>query len=195
MKKLVLPAFALMALAQWMVPAKMILDSETVLTTGTEYKFRTEPIDPSDPFRGKYVTLRFNAERFETDTLYRYKEGKEVYALLAVDSAGYAAIANLYHDPPANLDFNILKTTIGYVWIKGGKQMVNLNFSFDRFYVEESKASNAEQVYWNAQRDSAQVAYAIVKIRNGQGIIKDVMINNRPILEIVRELNEKENRK
>jgi uncharacterized membrane-anchored protein len=192
MKKLILPAFALMVLAQWMVPAKMILDSEAVLTSGTEYKFRTEPIDPSDPFRGKYVTLRYNAQRFETDTLYMYEEGQEVYALLALDSAGYVEIANLYPDHPADNDYNILKTNIGYVWINNGRQIINLNFSFDRFYVEESKASETEQVYWNAQRDSAQVAYAVVKILNGQGIIKDVMINDRPILEIVREMNEKE---
>jgi uncharacterized membrane-anchored protein len=192
MKKLILPAFALMVLAQWMVPAKMILDSEAVLTSGTEYKFRTEPIDPSDPFRGKYVTLRYNAQRFETDTLYMYEEGQEVYALLALDSAGYVEIANLNPDPPTDQDYNILKTNIGYVWINNGRQIINLNFSFDRFYVEESKASETEQVYWNAQRDSAKVAYAVVKILNGQGIIKDVMINDRPILEIVQEMNEKE---
>lgn len=191
MKKLILPAFALMVLAQWMVPVKMILDSEAVLTNGTGYKFRTEPIDPSDPFRGKYVTLRFNAERFETDTLYKYDEGQEVYALLGRDSAGYARIDRLYPDLPANLDYDILKTTIGYVWINHGKQMINLNFSFDRFYMEESKASDAERIYWNAQRDSTQVAYAVVKIRNGQGIIENVMINDRPILEIVREMSEK----
>lgn len=195
MKKLILPAFALMVLAQWMVPVKMILDSESVLTEGTVYKFRTEPIDPSDPFRGKYVTLRFNAERFETDTLYKYENGEEVYALLTVDSAGYAEISNLYSYLPTDQDFNILKATIGYAYTNDEKQFIDLNFSFDRFYVEESKASDAEQVYWDAQRDTAQVAYAIVKIRNGQGIVEDVMINDRPILDIVRELNEKEAQK
>lgn len=195
MKKLILPAFALMVLAQWIVPAKMIFDSEAVLTEGTLYKFRTEPIDPSDPFRGKYVTLRFNAERFETDTLYKYANGQEVYALLGLDSGGFATVVNLYPDLPTDLDFNLLKATIGYAYAHDGKQMIDLNFPFNRFYVEESKASDAEQVYWNAQRDSAQVAYAVVKIQNGQGIIENVMINDRPILEIVQELNEKEAQK
>lgn len=192
MKKLILPAFALMVLAQWMVPIKMILDSEKVLRTGTTYKFMTEPIDPSDPFRGKYVTLRFNAERFETDTLHKYEEGQEVYASLSLDSAGYVIIDHVYQELPVNPDNNFLKTTIGYVWINQEKQMIDLNFSFDRFYMEESKASDAEQVYWIAQRDSTQVAYAVVKILNSQGIIESVMINDRPIVEIVRELNEKE---
>lgn len=192
MKKLILPAFALMVLAQWMVPVKMILDSEKVLRTGITYKFRTQPIDPSDPFRGKYITLRFNAERFETDTLYKYEEGQQVYASLSLDSAGYVIIDHLYQEPLENSENNFLKTTLGYVWIDQGKQMINLNFPFDRYYMEESKASDAEQVYWNAQRDSSQVAYAVVKILDGQGIIENVMINDRPIVEIVQELNEKE---
>lgn len=192
MKKLILPAFALMVLAQWAVPIKMIVDSESVLTSGIEYKFRTEPVDPSDPFRGKYVTLRFNAAQFQTDTSYKFANGEQVYALLSVDSAGFAQVNNLYADNPSDQNFNILKTRVSYASIYDGKQSVTLDFSFNRFYVEESKASETERVYWEAQRDSAQVAYAIVSIQNGQGIIKELMINDRPILEIVRELNEKE---
>jgi uncharacterized membrane-anchored protein len=195
MRKLILPAFALMVLAQWAVPIKMIVDSESVLKSGTEYRFRTEPIDPSDPFRGKYVTLRFNAERFETDTMYKFTNGEQVYALLSVDSLGFAQVRNLYPYQPTDQDFNMLKTRVSYASVFEGKQSVTLDFSFDRFYVEESKASQTERVYWNAQRDSAQVAYAVVRIQNGQGIIEELMINNRPILEIVRELNEKETRK
>jgi uncharacterized membrane-anchored protein len=192
MKKLILPAFALMVLAQWMVPVKMILDSEAVLTEGTVYKFKTQPIDPSDPFRGKYVTLTYEVSRVETDTLYQYESGEPVYALLSVDSAGFVRIESISPQQPEKLNSTVLQTTVGYASSYNGRQSVQLNFSFDRFYVEESKAAATEQVYWDAQRDSAQVAYAVVKVRNGQGIIENVMINDRPILEIVRELNVKE---
>lgn len=192
MRKLIIPAFIVMVLAQWAVPLKMIADSESVLTSGTEYKFRTQPIDPSDPFRGKYVTLRFNAEVFETDTVYKFASGQQVFALLGVDSAGFATVTKLYPENPTDQDFNVLKTQVYYASVYDGKQVVNLNFPFDRFYVEESKASETERVYWEAQRDSAQVAYALVRLKNGQGIIRELMINDRPILEIVRELNEKE---
>lgn len=195
MKKLILPAFALMVLAQWIVPVKMIFDSEAVLTTGMVYKFRTEPIDPSDPFRGKYVTLRFNAQQVVTDTLPEYRPGDEVYASLAEDSSGYTIITNIYPERPSLLDDRILKTTVSYAYRYGETQTVTLKLSFDRFYVEESKASDAERVYWEAQRDSVQVAYALVRIQNGQGIIENVMINDRPLLEIVQELNENEAKK
>ncbi len=58
-KKLLLVAFILVALAQLYVPTKMILNRENVLANGTDFKFRTAPIDPNDPFRGKYVNLQY----------------------------------------------------------------------------------------------------------------------------------------
>ena len=59
-QKITIPAFILMVLAQLYVPASMIFQKERVITQGTAYKFRTAPIDPNDPFRGKYITLSFN---------------------------------------------------------------------------------------------------------------------------------------
>jgi len=44
--------FALVALAQLYVPAKMVWNQESILEEGTEYKFKTAPVDPNDPFRG-----------------------------------------------------------------------------------------------------------------------------------------------
>ena len=59
MKKMIMVLFAVMCLAQWIVPGKMVYDSENTIAEGTLYKFKTAPIDPSDPMRGKYITLKF----------------------------------------------------------------------------------------------------------------------------------------
>lgn len=190
MKKLILPAFILMVVAQWIVPAKMIIDSQAVLTEGELYKFKTQPIDPSDPFRGKYVVLRFDIEQVETDTLKQFNSGQEVYAQLNKDANGFVVISDLYTETPEVLDNSILKTTVGYAWPVEGKQRVSLRLPFDRFYLEESKAPVAEEVYWDAQRDTTQITYALVRVHKGKAIIENVMINDRPILEIVQEMNE-----
>lgn len=195
MKKLIFPAFALMVLAQWIVPVKMMLDSEAVLTDGELYKFKTQPIDPSDPFRGKYVVLHFDVEQVETDTLRQFSEGQEVYARLATNTNGFVKIAALLAEKPEILDNTFLKTTVRYAWFVDGKQRINLNLPFNRFYVEESKAPVAEQAYWDAQQDTLQTTYALVRVRKGQAIIENVMINDRSILEIVQEMNEKEAQK
>jgi uncharacterized membrane-anchored protein len=191
MKKLILAAFVLMVIAQWIVPIQMIMSSEAVLTAGEVYKFKTQPIDPSDPFRGRYVVLNFDVEQFETDTLRKFEQDQEVYAQLTNDKNGFVKITELFPERPEVMDNTILKTRVGYAWPVEGKQRVSLRLPFDRFYVEESKAQAAEQVYWDAQRDTLQITYALVRVHNGQAIIENVMINDRPILEIVREMNEK----
>jgi hypothetical protein len=47
MKKITIGLFLAMCLFQWLVPARMIYDSETVIREGIPYKFKTLPIDPS----------------------------------------------------------------------------------------------------------------------------------------------------
>lgn len=48
---------------QLAIPGYMIFEQNQILTEGTAYKFKTRPIDPYDPFRGRYVTLAFEANQ------------------------------------------------------------------------------------------------------------------------------------
>ena len=52
----------LLVCLQLFVPAKMIYDHEAILNKGKVFKFKTAPVDPSDPIRGKYITLQFEAQ-------------------------------------------------------------------------------------------------------------------------------------
>ena len=89
--KYTLLLFALVAIAQAFVPLKMIYDSEKIQHEGTVYKFRTQPIDPTDPFRGKYITLKFDAEELPTnDTTWVSRE--QVFVYIENDSAGFAKV-------------------------------------------------------------------------------------------------------
>lgn len=56
-RKILLSVFILVAVMQLYVPGKMIFDNEDILETGIEYKFKTAPIDPSDPFRENTSSL------------------------------------------------------------------------------------------------------------------------------------------
>ena len=47
--------FIIVVCAQLFVPSQMIFQQEDVLKTGTAFKFKTQPVDPSDPFKGKYI--------------------------------------------------------------------------------------------------------------------------------------------
>ncbi|MBL0743235.1 GDYXXLXY domain-containing protein [Chryseolinea lacunae] len=188
MKKFLLILFVFMCVAQWLVPAKMIYDNEVVVTEGLLYKFRTQPVDPSDPFRGKYVTLSFDANAIVLPDSGDWVAGEEAFVSFGEDSLGFATPASISREEPDAPAF--LKTTVNYVEnYSDSPYIINFTLPFDRFYLEESKASQAEQAYWQAQRDSAQVAYGVVRIGKGQAVLTDVMINDKSIVELVKELN------
>tara|TARA_R110002049_G_scaffold99113_3_gene241664 strand:+ start:5105 stop:5482 length:378 start_codon:yes stop_codon:yes gene_type:complete len=83
--------FLLVAAIQLFIPAQMILNQETILKTGTAYKFKTQPVDPSDPFKGKYINLNYKIDSFKTnDSLWERNE--PIYVYLITDSLGFAKI-------------------------------------------------------------------------------------------------------
>lgn len=59
--------------------------------------------------------------------------------------------------------------------------------------MEETKAYEAEQAYIQSQQDTTKITYALVKIKNGNAVLKDVIIDGTSIKEIVKA-NRKENK-
>ncbi|MEM9672464.1 MAG: GDYXXLXY domain-containing protein [Bacteroidota bacterium] len=181
-KTILLIAFLLVALVQLYVPASMILDREAVLAQGTEYKFRTAPIDPNDPFRGKYITLSFEDTTVPIVNENDWVAGESVYALLTIDEHGFAQIQSVTKEQPAD-DQDFLSITVSYVSSNGNRQLT-LQYPFNRFYLEESKAPKAERVYWESLRETSQTTYALVAISDGEAVLKDVLINGISVREL-----------
>ena len=181
MKKILIPAFVLMCVAQWLVPAHMIGLQEAIATTGKRFNFETRPVDPTDPFRGAYVTLSFTEEEYKVTDGTTYNYGEEIYVSLR-DSAGYARIAGLSKTPPAG---DYVKAEVGYL---DSDNSVHVYFPFTRFYMEETKAPDAEIAYRDTNRnDSTQHAYAVVGVLEGESALLDVMINGRSLVDVSRE--------
>src|SRR6187397_1273345 len=99
-KKIIFPAFFLMVLVQLYIPSRMIFHNEVVLVSGTEYKFKAAPVDPNDPFRGKYITLSFDANSFEIADTTPWDQGQPIFVNLTTDSAGYAKILDISSTEP-----------------------------------------------------------------------------------------------
>jgi hypothetical protein len=72
-----------------------------------------------------------------------------------------------------------LKTKVDYFqnYEESDSAYLNLDFSFNIFYMEESKAGAAETAYFEASRDTNSVAYASVSVLNGEAVISNVYIN------------------
>ncbi|MFC2114312.1 GDYXXLXY domain-containing protein [Bacteroidota bacterium] len=190
-KKIVVVIFVLVALVQLYIPAKMILDRENVLDTGNEFKFITAPIDPTDPFRGKYINLSYEDNLIEVQNEKDWVHNETIYVLLEIDSNGFAKNKSISKTKPAGSP-DFIKAEVRSV-TSNGTNMLTIHYPFDRFYMEESKAYDAELAYSQSLKDTSKVTYAIVSIKNGDAVLKDVVIEGISISEIVKASQENKN--
>jgi uncharacterized membrane-anchored protein len=196
MKNIIIGAFVIMVGAQWFVPLSQIRGATRTIREGREYKFKTAPVDPSDPFRGKYITLNYDLTNYyPADTNEgHFVERSKVYALLGRDSAGYAKINKLVQEPPTGDDTDYIEVTYEYGY-GGMNSRVGLYLPFTTMYLEESKASEAEQLYWQNRRDSVINCYAKVMVLRGDAKLVDVMVNDSSIVDVVRRINKNKGEK
>jgi len=180
MKKNLLLTFIIVAIIQLAIPIKMIVGKENILSTGIEYKFHTAPVDPNDPFRGKYITLSFDANNFDVSNDNFWHQDEDVYVLLGKDEKGFAKIIDIAKQPPLDNKSDYVKAKIRYAY----ENKVTIDYTFNKFFMEESKAPNAESVYRQSARDTSQTAYALVCVKEGDAVLKDVIINGVSISAI-----------
>ena len=181
MKYAFLIAFLALAIVQWLVPGKMIWEKGQVLAKGEAFKFKTEPVDPSNPFKGKYITLNFAENSFTTDTAYfDIEQNEPVYVLLGTDRYGYAVVRGLTLEKPSNTN-SFVKANVWYTSKENDSVTVHIDYPFDEFYMDEYKAPRAEEVYRESTVDSSRVTYALVRILKGDAVLENVFIDEKPI--------------
>lgn len=175
-------ALVLTILAQLVWPLYLVLQSEQVLREGQVYHFKTRPVDPADPFRGRYVALEFEADQVEVYGEPSWQKGQKLYAYLDTDEQGFAIINHLNEHPPGAEDqFRYLEVELQHLY-EGNPGMAYIQLPFDRYYMEESKAPIAEANYAEALRDSV-VVYAVVRVREGKGVLDALIAGDVPIEE------------
>lgn len=197
-KKIWLPLALFIFAIQLAVPAYMIFEQKQILSKGDLYKFKVEPIDPYDPFRGRYVVLNFEVEqtRIPISNEDQTNDSKIdrhtwVYANLSVNKDGYAEIKSLSLTKPEKDFLRVQVANQDYANTK----RYRINIPFDRYYSPENKAYAIEtNVRQRSRQSSSDQVYVAVKIYKGKGTIEDLFINETPILEFV-EQEQSENQK
>ncbi len=174
--------FVVVALTQAFVPLQMIWKQENVIKSGKVYKFKTRPIDPTDPFRGKYITLRYEMNSFVIkDKDQDLKRGDEIRVYLDTDIYGFAVVNQLSVRPlDIKKDYVIAKVISHY------DGNVRFKLPFDIFYMEETKAKDAEMAYTKVNRDTLkQNVYSLVYVKDGRSVLNDVIIDGQSIQDYV----------
>jgi uncharacterized membrane-anchored protein len=185
--RLIFSLFVAAAVVQLAVPVGQIRKYEDILRTGAVYKFRTAPVDPYDAFRGRYVALNY------ADTVATLRQGEKLeyrapaYVALRKDEAGFAQFVEISGQPPVDGDF----LSVEYLNTSGGGAVkARFRLTFDRFFMEETKAPRAEVAYWkygNRRGRKGAPTYVIVRIKDGRGVIEDLYIKGKPIRDFLAE--------
>lgn len=179
-KKLLLGLFFALAVAQLGTPVSMILRQEKILKSGAEFKFRTQPVDPFDAFRGRYVALQLEEDHGVNLAGSNFKSGEKVFAQIVAGDDGFAKLGVVARSAPKDTAF--IKARVSYV--SGDK--VHLNLPVDRYYMEESKAPKAEELYRKHSSGRVSDAYVVVKIIDGEPVVKALYVAGKPVEELLK---------
>ena len=181
-KNTLIIAFVCLAVAQLAVPFSMIGQREITLQNGRAFKFRTAPVDPYDAFRGRYVALSLEQARSVSVTnAADFEHGQRVFALIETNDQGFARIARVSPDRPAVGDY--VKTRVGYSW----NGNLNLDLPFDRYYMNETRAPQAERAYRRFSSGTNRNSYVTVRISSGFAVIEELYVDDTPITRWVKE--------
>jgi len=182
-RKYIFILFIILAIVQLCIPAQMINHRESILKEGKSFKFKTEPVDPSDPFKGKYIYLNYELSSFKVDSM-GWKPYQDIYISIINDSLGFAKVSAVQKEAPTKGDFVAAKVD----WYNINTKEVRFTFPFNEFYMEESKAYDAEVAHREAQNDSLpDNTYALVYVKDGEAVLNNVFINDIPIADFVEQ--------
>lgn len=172
-----------MMVVQLAVPGKMMLDRELTLRLGESFRFETAPVDPYDPFRGRYVALNFTTPNMIVEDWEVGNSVQKAFAVIETGESGSARIASLHRTRPA--EGHYLKVNV----LRRGPETYHITLPFDRYYMNEHTAPEAERLYLaEARRGMGERpdTYADVRIRRGMGVIAGLYLNGTPVEERVR---------
>ncbi len=179
--KQLLLLFGVVALIQLAIPVSMIWSNQQTIEKGIAYKFKTAPIDPNNPFVGKYIALRYTLESFPSKDS-TWEGGDPVFIYLTKDADGFAAIKKAVKTKDQNSSDDFVMAKVNYAFDGN----VHFSLPFNTYYMEEGKAYDAEVAYRQQVSDTTSFhTYAIVHIKDGNAVLSDVMINNIPIQDYV----------
>jgi len=174
-RSIIFSLFIATAAVQLFVPASLILRRESVIKHGSEYMLLAAPVDPYDAFRGRYVRIAMDTVTRPLPLGQSFDEGKKAFAVLEKGSDGVASVKSISYSRPEGTDY--LTVNLRNV----GSGNVAIVWPFDRYYMEEFMAPEAERLYW--EKAGEHTAHIIVRVFKGMGVVTGLYVDGKPIEE------------
>ena len=179
MKTLPFILFGIAMLAQWAAPLSQIWTHEQVLTQGMLIKIKCSAPDPYDPLRGRYLAVRPVQREISVPADLKLQRGMFVYGILTPGADGLSTITSLSLTPPASGAY--LRFRSGYIYSTGA----TINWPFDRFYVNEKLAPEADKWFAENIRSDKGIT-AEVRVLNGRAVLEDLSMDGKSFRDILK---------
>jgi uncharacterized membrane-anchored protein len=177
---LVPAAFAALCLVQAAIPVSMIARYERTLQDGTAFKVRALPVDPVDPFRGRYVVFRLGFEPVPLETSF----AGPVWVELVEGADGFAKAGTVSRTRPTGGHY-VQAQAIPLEWGAGAVK-TRLELPHDRYYMEEAKASRADAAARAQSRPDARNTWVTLRVRDGVAAVEHLWIDGVTVEEYLR---------
>ncbi len=185
MKSSRLALFVLVALVQLAVAGGAIVKHELTLRYGEAFRFRIQPVDPVDAFRGRYVAIRFAEDRAPVAEDLDIGSGERVFVPIEVGVDGFARLGQADVEPPSSGAYLHLRAGI-IAPDEDGTRHVWVSMPLQRFYMDEDLVAETERAVWGGSGGRRQASVS-VRVRDGIGVIEELYIDDVPVHEWLAE--------
>jgi uncharacterized membrane-anchored protein len=173
--------FGLLCLTQLAVPVVSVMTHERTVREGELFRFRCAPVDPVDLFRGRYVALGIEERRVTTDVEHEWTVGDSLFVQVLVGDDGFARLGETSSDPPAAGAYLAAR-----VERRNGRE-VWLDLPFDRYYVAEGMAEDADRAYRELTSSAGAETFVTVRIHGGKAVLDELYLDDLPLREYLEQ--------
>ena len=158
-----------------------------ILSSGTEIRLRTVPVDPRDLFRGDYVVLAYPISVVDTGKDGGYTRGETVYVTLRRDGEGFARATGVSRDRPATSGDTVViagrvtstsacaLNDAGEFDCSGDRRRLRIAYGIESYFVPQGEGKAIETT------DKARIEVVAAVSASGQAAIKRLLIDGKPV--------------
>ena len=190
-RTLPLVVFALAAVAQCVAPLAGVIGRERVARHGTSFRVRCDAPDPYDPFRGRFLAVRPEQTTVAAPAGMPVGEIVTAWGVLAVGDDGLARIERLELAPSAGA--NVIRVRA----VRHAGDRAQVRWPFDRFYLNERLAPEADAVVARAVRErrgpvgsvaaTAALPVAEFRLLDGRAVLVDVLLDGVSVRDLAKQ--------
>ncbi|MGD1935125.1 MAG: GDYXXLXY domain-containing protein [Candidatus Phaeomarinobacter sp.] len=184
----------LAAVIMTLLLGQIVMERVTLLSSGTEVRLATAPVDPRDIFRGDYVILTYDISRLPVDRLAedpdQFSGGDTVYVTLSEATTGlWQATAMHHRQPEADAGTVSIKGRIDWMdtapltptAVAGeapveercvGCRNARISYGIESYFVPEGTGRELEDM-----RDEGSVTVIAAVSENGTAAIKGLILD------------------